>query len=126
MYDNPDATPAQLKEATLGIAKDVWNRYYAPVFGVKDVTLFGVYSFLYLPDCPVGGMIAHQIEEQIAKSGDLGAEFERMCLAGNIAPDLWMKNATGRSLGPDMPKLWVIIEYTLHVEFYPSPGLQRN
>jgi hypothetical protein len=106
MYDNPDATPAQLKAATLRIAKGVWNRYYAPVFGVEDVTLFGVYShmihsFLYLPNYPVGSMIAHQIEEQIAKSGDLGAEFERMCLAGNIAPDMWMKNATGRPVGPD-------------------------
>jgi hypothetical protein len=106
MYDNPEATPAQLKAATLRIARDVWNRYYAPVFDVEDVTLLGVYShmihsFLYLPDYPVGGMIAHQIEEQIAKSGDLGTEFERMCLAGNIAPDLWMKNATGRAVGPD-------------------------
>ena len=106
MYDNPAATPAQLKAATLRIARDVWNRYYAPVFGVEDVTLLGIYShmihsFLYLPNYPVGGMIAHQIEEQIAKSGDLGAEFERMCLAGNIAPDLWMKNATGQAVGPD-------------------------
>lgn len=106
MYDNPEATAAQLKAATLSIARDVWNRYYAPVFGIEDVTLFGIYShmihsFLYLPDYPVGRMIAHQIEEQIAKSGDLGAEFERMCLAGNIAPDLWMKNATGKPVGPD-------------------------
>jgi hypothetical protein len=106
MYDNPEAAPAQLKTATLSIARDVWNRYYAPVFGIEDVTLFGIYShmihsFLYLPNYPVGSMIAHQIEEQIAKSGDLGAEFERMCLAGNIAPDLWMKNATGRAVGPD-------------------------
>jgi hypothetical protein len=106
MYDNPEATPAQLKAATLRIARDVWNRYYAPVFGVEEVTLLGIYShmihsFLYLPNYPVGGMIAHQIEEQIAKSGDLGAEFERMCLAGNIAPDLWMKNATGQAVGPD-------------------------
>ncbi len=106
MYDNPEATPAQLKAATLRISRDVWNRYYAPMFGVEDVTLLGIYShmihsFLYLPNYPVGGMIAHQIEEQIAKSGDLGAEFERMCLAGNIAPDLWMKNATGQVVGPD-------------------------
>ncbi len=106
MYDNPDATPAELKAATLDIARDVWNRYFAPVIGVKDVTLLGIYShmihsFLYLPNYPVGGMIAHQIEEQIAKSGDLGAEFERMCLAGNIAPDLWMKNATGSAVGPE-------------------------
>ena len=106
MYDNPQATPAELKAATLHIAKDVWNRYYAPVFGIEDVSLLGVYShmihsFLYLPDYSIGHMIAHQIEEQVEKSGDLGAEFERMCLAGRITPDLWMKNATGRPVGPD-------------------------
>jgi hypothetical protein len=106
MYDHPDATPAELKAATLQISRDVWNRYFAPIFGIEDVTLFGIYShmihsFLYLPNYPVGGMIAHQIEEQIAKSGDLGGEFERMCLAGNIAPDLWMMNATGKPVGPD-------------------------
>ena len=106
MYDNPDATPAELKEATLGIARGVWNQYYAPVFGIEDVTLLGVYShmihsFLYLPDYSIGHMIAHQIEEQVEKSGDLGAEFERMCLAGRITPDLWMKNATGKPVGPD-------------------------
>ncbi len=55
MYDHPDATPAQLKEATIAIAKDIWNKYYAPVFGRKDVLLLGIYShmidsFLYLPD----------------------------------------------------------------------------
>ena len=30
---HPDATPAELKDATIAIAKDVWNRYYAAVFG---------------------------------------------------------------------------------------------
>jgi oligoendopeptidase F len=106
MYEHPDATPAELKTATLGIAKDVWNRYYADIFGVRDVTLLGIYShmihsFLYLPDYPIGHMIAHQIEEQIEMSGDLGGEFERMSLAGNIAPDLWMKQATGLPVGPE-------------------------
>ena len=106
MYDNPEATPAELKAATLNIARNVWNRYYAPVFGIEDVSLLGIYShmihsLLYLPDYSIGHMIAHQIEEQVEKSGDLGAEFERMCLAGRITPDLWMKNATGKPVGPD-------------------------
>jgi hypothetical protein len=60
-----------------------------------------IHSLLYLPDYSIGHMIAHQIEEQVEKSGDLGAEFERMCLAGRITPDLWMKNATGKPVGPD-------------------------
>jgi hypothetical protein len=106
MYDHPAATPAELRDATLDIARGVWNRYFAAIFGLEDVTLLGVYSHMinraiYLPDYSLGAMISRQIEDHIAKSGDLGAEFERMCLAGNIAPDLWMKKATGRPVGPE-------------------------
>lgn len=106
MYDHADATPFQLKEATVQISKDIWNKYYAPVFGQKDVTLLGVYShmihsFLYLPNYPIGHLIAHQIEEQVEKTGKLGEEFERMAKIGNIAPDLWMKQATGSPVGAD-------------------------
>jgi hypothetical protein len=100
MYAHPDAKPEQLRDALVQIAKDTWNKYYAPVFGKRDVVLLGVYAhmvnnFLYLPDYPVGHLIAHQIEEQIEKSGNLGAEFERMSRYGGVTPDQWMKNATG-------------------------------
>ncbi|MEO8587169.1 MAG: hypothetical protein ABI584_13480 [Acidobacteriota bacterium] len=106
MYDHPEATPADLKAATLKIARDVWNRFYAPVLGEKDVTLLAVYShmidaFLYLPDYPMGHMIAFQIERQMEKAGTVGPEFERMAKLGNIAPDLWMKAATGAPVGPE-------------------------
>jgi hypothetical protein len=106
MYDHPDATPAQLKEATIGISKSIWNKYYAPVFGQKDVVLLGVYShmihsWLYLPDYPIGHLIAFQIEEQMKKAGKIGPEFERMVAMGNVAPDLWMENATGSPVGAD-------------------------
>ena len=106
MYDHPDATPAQLKEATLQIARDTWNRFYAPIFGKRDVTLLAVYShminsFLYLPDYPLGLMIAFQIKRQMEKSGSIGPDFERMAKVGNVAPDIWMKNATGSPVGPD-------------------------
>jgi hypothetical protein len=106
MYDHPDATPEQLKEAVLTIAKDIWNRYYAPVFGKRDVVLLAVYShmiesFLYLPDYPIGHMIAHQIEEQMKMAGAIGPEFERMAKMGRVTPDLWMEQATGRPVGPE-------------------------
>jgi len=104
MYDHPDATPEQLKTATVQISKDIWNRYYAPVFGKKDVVLLGVYAhmvnnFLYLPNYPIGHLIAFQIEEQVEKAGNLGAEFERMSRYGSLPPDQWMKNATGAPVG---------------------------
>jgi len=104
MYDHPGATPEELKNATVQIAKDVWNRYYAPVFGKKDVVLLGVYAhmvnnFLYLPNYPIGHLIAFQIEEQMEKAGDVGKEFERMARYGSLPPDQWMKHATGAPVG---------------------------
>ena len=105
MYDHPDATPAQLKEATLQIARDVWNKYFAPILGTRDVTLLAIYShminsFLYLPDYPIGHMIAFQIDRQMEKAGSIGPEFERMTTIGNVTPDVWMTRATGAPVGP--------------------------
>jgi hypothetical protein len=106
MYEHPSATPAQLKEATIQISKETWNKYYAPIFKKRDMVLLGIYShmidsFLYLPDYPIGHMIAFQIEEQMDKSGTLGSEFERMATTGNVIPDLWMKKATGAPVSPE-------------------------
>jgi len=106
MYDNPQATPEQLHDAVLRISKEIWNRFYDPIFHKKDVVLLGIYShmidsFLYLPDYPLGHMIAFQLEEHMQKTGKIGPEFERVCLQGRIAPDLWMKNATGSPVGPE-------------------------
>jgi len=106
MYDHPRATPKELNDATVLISRDVWNQYYAPVFHKKDVVLLGIYShmidsFLYLPDYPIGHMIAFQIEEQMKKAGSIGPEFERMAKMGDVTPDLWMENATGHPVGPE-------------------------
>ena len=106
MYDHPKATPEELKEAVLSIARNMWNKYYAPIFNIKDVTLLGIYSHMiqssmYLPDYPLGHLIAFQIEEHIKKSGSIGSEVERMTKIGSIAPDLWMNIATGSVVGPE-------------------------
>jgi hypothetical protein len=105
MYAHPEATPAELREATLQIARDVWNQYFADVFGRRDVVLLAVYSHmissgLYLPDYPIGAMIALQIKQQVRRKGDLGGEFERMSRQGRLTPDLWMERATGAPVGP--------------------------
>ncbi|HEX8954064.1 MAG TPA: hypothetical protein VF945_19550 [Polyangia bacterium] len=109
MYAHPKATPAELRAATVEIARSTWNKYYAPIFGgaagARDSLLLGIYShmidaFLYLPDYPVGHLIAAQIEEHMRKHGPLGKEFERMASFGSVTPDLWMKNATGEPVSP--------------------------
>ena len=106
MYDNPDATPAGLKESVIRLAGDIWNRYYAPILGGKDNTLLAIYSHiihsqLYLPDYPMGHLIAVQVRAQMEKAGSIGPEFERMAKAGNIAPDLWMEWAAGSKVGAE-------------------------
>jgi hypothetical protein len=106
MYDHPAATPAELKAAALASARAIWNRFYAPVLGMKDETILAIYShiihsFLYLPDYPLGHLIAFQVDAQVRRSGSVGPEFERMATAGRIVPDLWMKNATGSPVGAE-------------------------
>jgi hypothetical protein len=107
MYDHPRASLKDLREATMKIARDVWNQYYAPVLGGRDSVLLGIYSHmisypLYLFNYPLGHLIAFQIEEHMKKTGKLGPEFERMSRYGSVTPDLWMQNATGApvSAGP--------------------------
>jgi hypothetical protein len=58
-------------------------------------------SFLYLPDYPIGHLIAFQIEQQMKKAGSIGPEFERMATIGRVTPDLWMERATGRPVGAE-------------------------
>ncbi len=105
MYDHPNATPAELKEAVVNTAKEVWNRYYAPIIGVKDVDLLAIYSHmidagLYLPDYPIGHIIAFQVEEHM-KGRNLGTEMERMCSIGSITPDQWMQQAIGQPISSE-------------------------
>lgn len=100
MYEHPTAKPAELREATVAISKDVWNRYYAPVLGARDVTILGIYSHMisypmYLFNYPLGHLISFQIEEQTRKAGKIGPEIERMATYGAVGPDLWMTHASG-------------------------------
>lgn len=102
LYSHPQAAPAQLRQAVLAIAREIWNQYFAPVFGVRDQVILAVYSHmidytLYLPHYALGNVIQFQIEDYL-RGKVLGPEMERMCLAGNIMPQLWMKNAVGSEI----------------------------
>jgi hypothetical protein len=102
LYAHPDANRKELRNAVVRIAKDVWNKYYADVFGVKDQPILAVYSHmidnpLYLSAYPIGHLIQYQLEKQL-EGKDFGAEVMRIYAAGRITPDAWMKHATGQSL----------------------------
>ncbi len=105
MYENPESTPSQLKEAVISIAKDVWNKYYSRVFKVKDSPILAIYSHMidsamYLPDYPIGHIISFQLEKYM-EGKNLGEEMERMCKLGSITPKLWMEKAIGSEISTE-------------------------
>ncbi len=100
MYQNPNATPEALKNQVILIAKDIWNKYYAPVFGKKDEPILAIYSHmidapLYLSAYPVGYLIEFQIEQYI-RDKSFPKEIERIYTQGRFTPDIWMKKAVGQ------------------------------
>ncbi|HRW24604.1 MAG TPA: hypothetical protein P5298_09345 [Spirochaetia bacterium] len=102
MYAHPDCTARDLREATIEIAKSVWNRYFAPAFGLRDALVLGSYSHMvelsmYLPDYPLGHLVAFQIEAAMAGK-PIGPEMSRMCRLGRLAPNQWLREATGSEL----------------------------
>jgi hypothetical protein len=105
LYEHPEATPAELREAVLAIACEVWNRYFAPVFGVRDAEILAIYSHmivygLYLPDYAIGHILAFQIAEKLWQ-GDFGAEVERIARQGCLTPDAWVRGAVGGPISAD-------------------------
>ena len=106
LYEHPDAGPEDLRTGVLGLARELWNRLYAPVLGQKDCLLLAadsrlVTGLLSLPDEPLSRLIAFQIQQQLLRTGGFGAEFERLACLGRLTPDLWMVRATGAPLGPE-------------------------
>ncbi len=103
LYEHPGATAAQLRDAVLAKAKEVWNLYFEPVLGEHDSPLLAIYSHmidypLYLPNYPVGHMIHYQIEEHLAKCGsdaEFAAELQRIYRQGRLTPQAWMQGAVG-------------------------------
>lgn len=99
LYAHPRATPAEAREATLAAARDVWNRWFAPHYGVRDVDLLAIYSHivnaaLYLPDYAIGHIVAFQLADRLRKA-PFGEEVERLARLGRLTPDAWMRAAVG-------------------------------
>ena len=105
LYANPNSTATELRDAVLQITKDVWNTYYAPVFGVKDQTILGIYSHMinspmYLPNYAFGHLIHFQLEEHF-KTHEFAPEVLRIFALGQLTPNEWMKQAVGKPLSND-------------------------
>ena len=102
MYENPNATPQQLNEAVVRISKEIWNKYYANVFGVKDQPILAIYSHmiedpLYLSAYPIGHLIEFQLEKQF-EGKNIADEIIRIFSYGRTTPNNWLQHATGMDL----------------------------
>lgn len=106
LYAHPDATPAALREAVLHLAREVWDRWFAPRLGHPGCELLAVYSHmvaysLYLPDYALGHIVAHQLLDALRRATaaappiPLGVEIERIARQGHLTPDAWMRGAAG-------------------------------
>ncbi len=106
LYANPEATAEDLKNATLKIAKETWNKYYYPVLGTKDSPLLAIYSHMvnspmYLPNYPLGHIIEYQLESHFAKLNskqEFANEIKRIYTLGRLTPQLWMQQAVGENI----------------------------
>jgi len=102
LYAHPDATPGELREAVVAIARSVWNRWFAPVLGRKDSDLLAIYSHiidsaLYTPDYAIGKIVAFQVAPAL-RGAAFAEGVERMTRQGRLTPDAWMRGATGEGL----------------------------
>jgi hypothetical protein len=102
LYANPAATPEQLKEAVIRLSKEIWNEYYAPIFGIKDQTILAIYSHsisypLYLSAYSFGQIIEFQLEQYLTGKNFAG-EVDRIFRLGRLTPKQWILQATGKPL----------------------------
>ena len=102
LYQNPDASAEELKNQVVATAKEVWNKYYAPILGETDSPILGIYSHmidapLYLPNYPFGHIVEFQLEQLFAGK-NIAEEIMRIYPVGRLTPQQWMINATGEKV----------------------------
>ncbi|HAW86406.1 MAG TPA: hypothetical protein DCX65_09005 [Spirochaetaceae bacterium] len=102
LYAHPEADATGLRQAAIDTARAVWKRYFAPAMDVPESLLLGSYSHmidsaLYLPDYPLGHLIAFQIEDAM-RGHPVGERMGKMCRLGRLTPGQWLQEATGSGL----------------------------
>ena len=102
LYENPNCNKTELKEAVIRISKEIWNDYYAPVFGVSDSPILAIYSHaisypLYLSAYAYGHIIEFQIE-QYMKTQNFAQTIDRIYRLGRLTPNHWMNQAVGTDI----------------------------
>lgn len=91
MYNNPNATASELNVAVVAMAIEIWNEFYAPVFGIQDEPILAIYSHMvnspiYLSNYAFGHLIQFQVEQYL-QTADFAPEVERLYRIGTLTPN---------------------------------------
>ncbi len=105
MYDHPKANAEELKQAVVQISKEVWNNYFATIFGIRDQPILAIYSHmisnpLYLAAYSYGQIIEFQIEDYLIGK-QFSDEIDRIYKQGRLVPQTWMQEAVGNKISVD-------------------------
>lgn len=102
LYAHPEATAAELKTQTIALANEIWNEYFAPVYGINDQPILAIYSHmisypLYLSAYAYGNIIEFQLEDHL-KEKNFANETDRIYQLGRLTPNHWMREAVGADM----------------------------
>ncbi|HUU98592.1 MAG TPA: hypothetical protein VM487_22900 [Phycisphaerae bacterium] len=102
LYEHPDATAAELRDAVLQIAADVWTEFFEEYYGPDPYHLTAAYQHmigypLYLANYVLSGVAVQQMRAYVREK-DRASELLRMYTIGRLTPDLWMERAVGAPL----------------------------
>lgn len=102
MYTHPEATPAETREAVLSISENVWNTYFAEIFGGnRDSHILSIYNHfitgdLYLHNYFLSNIIMYQLYDTWRPN--LASGLRKVSREGRTDTGRWMKNAVGSGL----------------------------
>ncbi len=102
LYENRGASASRILRAVRRIGDEVWDEFYARIFGAAGHGLMSVYSHMlwgefYLAEYPLGYVLAYQVRKHL-EGRPLAKDMERICALGRIYPEDWMKAAVGQKI----------------------------
>lgn len=105
LYEHPDTSAAQLRDAVLRIASDIWGEFFEPYFGPDPYYLPAAYQHmigypLYLANYVLSDLALQQMRAYV-RGKDVASELMRMYTIGRLTPDIWMERAVGAPLSAE-------------------------
>ncbi|GMO34807.1 MAG: hypothetical protein Pg6B_05060 [Candidatus Azobacteroides pseudotrichonymphae] len=102
IYDHPNVKAEELKNEIIHLSKEIWNKYFASVFELKDQAILAIYSHmisypLYLSAYAYGQIIEFQLEQYL-EGKNFAEEIDRIFRIGHLTPNQWMIEATGKTI----------------------------